>query len=314
MAIPAACGPGYDHVAVGVVRQLGGEPLVVAAQGVQHVPHQLEPLVLVELLLGARVHRHHDGDDDISELLALEAAHHSSHALDERDGRALGGKEDNGVKRRHVHTLAQAVDVADNVCLALLGVAEYGQVAVALVGVHLARHMVGLGVRHPLNVDVALGVHLALRLQLGAIFLGNVLEHLGRLAGHISPGAGLLGAVHVVAEGNAGVQRLGALLGALVREGVGRVGCHLFAQRRERSEHHGRLLGRDVLNALGLGPGAQLCHARLGAALLLFVLPSVLFFLFLFPLILLPLGDLYLAQVLDGVQQLGRGYLLRVDG
>ena len=90
------------------------EALVVGAQRLQHLPHDLEPLVVGEGHLGGHAGRDRDGQDDVAVLLARREAHHPAHRLHDVDDALARVEEHHGVQARHVNALGQALGVAED--------------------------------------------------------------------------------------------------------------------------------------------------------------------------------------------------------
>ena len=87
------------------------QTLVVRAQGLEDLPHDLEALVIVQRALRRHARRHGHGQDDVTEILALRAAHHTAHRLNDVHLRLARRQEEHRVQRGHVHALAQAARV-----------------------------------------------------------------------------------------------------------------------------------------------------------------------------------------------------------
>ena len=249
-------GPGAEadvaHVGVGVAGELGGQRLVVAAQGAEDVPHGLEGRGLDDVV-GVQPQGDYDGDDDVAVPLALEASHDASHRLHQRDGRLLGREEDDGVEGGHVDALGEAAHVADYVGLAPDGLAEDGEARLALVGGHGAGDVVGAYVGQPGEVSLGALVQLAPLLHGGPVFAGYGLKGRCRLVRHVGAGLGLARARHVVAEGYGRGQRAVAV--GVVVEGVllgGHAVDHALAHGGHGAEHPGRHVRDDVPQSLAL--------------------------------------------------------------
>ena len=81
------------------------------AQGLEDLPHDLEALVVIQRALRRHARRHGHGQDDVAEILALRAAHHAAHRLNDVHLRLARRQEEHRVQRGHVHALAQAARV-----------------------------------------------------------------------------------------------------------------------------------------------------------------------------------------------------------
>ena len=243
----------HAHVHIGVVRELGSQSLVVATQGVQHIPHKLIALVVVQLTLRLGIHGNHHGHNDIAVAFALEPTHHTPHTLNECYGRTLGGQKGYGIQRGHIHTLAQAVYVAHNMCLALNGFAKYAQLLVALHSAHGTRHIARHGARHVAQISLVLLRQTSVLLaHLLCIALGNELKGTRRLVYHILATLGLARAHHVVAKGNAGLHRAPLFLSLVGKEVLAPI-QHLLRQGREGAHHHAAHLGGHVVQRTAIG-------------------------------------------------------------
>jgi hypothetical protein len=115
------------------------EPVVVGTQRLQHLPHDLEAFVVAQRLLRCHAGGDDDRQDDVAEVLAFGAAHHSPHRLHDVDLRAARGEEHHRVQRRHVDTLGQAAGVGQDAARVVAGLGAFLQPLqhrVALEGVH----------------------------------------------------------------------------------------------------------------------------------------------------------------------------------
>ena len=158
LALPARLSHG-QAVDVGV------DALVVASKRLQHAPHHVEGVRLVERVHGRHLRRDGHRQDDVAQLLLVrlplvEGAHDAAHCLHDVDLRALGREEDDGVQRRHVHALGQAARVGEDAALALLALlGEPRQLLGARLRVHGAVDVVQVAGRPAL---VAGGLHVGL--------------------------------------------------------------------------------------------------------------------------------------------------------
>jgi len=117
----------------------GVEPVVVGAQRLQHLPDDLETLVVAQSLLGRDPGRDDDGQDDVAEVLAGGLAHDPPDRLDDVDLGAAGGQEHDRVEGGDVDAFGEAARVGQHPAYVLAGGGAFleplEQVA-ALEGVH----------------------------------------------------------------------------------------------------------------------------------------------------------------------------------
>src|SRR5699024_4129715 len=101
-------GDGVDHRV---------EAFVVGAQGVEDLPHGLEPLVVCQGLGGWGVSGDGDGKDDVAVVLAGGFAHDAADGLDDVDYGVAGVKEQHRIQRGDVNAFGQAAGIGQDATL-----------------------------------------------------------------------------------------------------------------------------------------------------------------------------------------------------
>ena len=129
------------------------------AQGLEDLPHDLEALVVVQCALRRHARRHGHGQDDVPEILALRAAHHTAHRLDDIHLRLARRQEEHRVQCGHVHALAQAAcvrqDAAHRDLVRARALGQPIHFARTRCGVHRAVHVAALDLQVIRRVVVA---------------------------------------------------------------------------------------------------------------------------------------------------------------
>ena len=215
---------------------LGIEIVVVRAEGIQNLPHHLEPFVVVEGLLGGHSVGNDNRNDDVSIFLlallsASEVAHHTPHTLHHIHLRVAGRHEEYGIEGGHVHALAQAAHIAQHAALGRVGrvLLEPVQQLIALAGIHGAINVACL---HTHQLLPTVGRHVLV------IFFGDERQH----AGHIFGAVGHIIGANLLAESH----------GAAHQPGVGSHGASVvtlqqLAQAIDYAHKLGGLVGIDFL-------------------------------------------------------------------
>ena len=210
----------------------GVEAVVVCAQGVEHGPHHLEALVVVEHFFGFHIHRHHDGDDDVAVFFAGRAAHDPPDGLHHVHLRIAGREEQHGIEGGHVHPFAEAAHVAEDAAFALAfgGRLEPAQQLVAGGGVHTAVDVPG-GDGDELFAD---GGRQAVEID---------------IFGFVEDAGGLFRNFDVLAKGHGAAHGFGIAVFEHAR-----IAEHLFGQGIDAADELGGVVGVDPVGAVGHHP------------------------------------------------------------
>ena len=99
------------------------ELVVDRLQGPEHLPNDVEFLIVVQSIFAREPGRRHDGEDDVTALLTRVGrdAHDAAHGLNDLDLRLAGRKKEHRVERRHVDPFRKATHIEENLAAVLGG-------------------------------------------------------------------------------------------------------------------------------------------------------------------------------------------------